>query len=170
MTEQTQSGPQQSPIDKRYVEVQATISKYFEQTKLGNLVSMNEVEHYLTLNQTDRRKLLPKEAAEASLVLTQQAAYIQAEVNRQFAVSEWCVDQIDGIIGPKIHQYGSKWTTKEYKRKAAVIDSDAATKLEKIRLEALLRFNALNYLPSYLHKVAHSYETLARTFVGREIQ
>lgn len=171
MTEPTTSGQQPSnTVDKRYEEIKQTISDYYQQVKLGNLISNNEVERYLKLGTVERRKLDPREAAEASLVLTQQAAYIQTEINRHVAVQDWCVEQIDGIISKTINNYGTQYTPKELKRKAAVRESDAATKLERIRLHAQLRINTLNYLPTYLHKVAQSYEALARTFIGREMR
>jgi hypothetical protein len=171
MTEPTTSGQQPSnTVDKRYEEIKQTISDYYQQVKLGNLISNNEVERYLKLGTVERRKLDPREAAEASLVLTQQAAYIQTEINRHLAVQDWCVEQIDGIISKTINNYGTRYTPKELRRKAAVRESDAATKLERIRLHAQLRINTLNYLPTYLHKVAQSYEALARTFIGREMR
>jgi hypothetical protein len=172
MTEQTQTGQKSSKntVDKRYDEIKTTIDSYYQQVKLGSLVSNNEVEKFLTLGATERRKLDPRQAAEAALILTQQAAYIQTEINRHIAVQDWCTEQIDGIVSTTFQNYGSQYTPKEYKRKAAIRESDAATKLERIRLHAQLRINTLNYLPTYLHRVAQSYEVLARTFVGREIQ
>jgi hypothetical protein len=171
MTETTTTGKQSSnTVDSRYKEIKQTIIGYYQQVKLGNLISNNEVEKYLKLGTVDRRKLDPRQAAEASLILTQQAAYIQTEINQHLAVSDWCVEQIDGIISKTINNYGTQYTAKEYKRKAAIRESDAATKLERIRLHAQLRINALNYLPTYLHRVAQSYEVLARTSIGREMR
>lgn len=171
MTEQTTNGTQpSSSIHDKYKEIEQTINQYFQQIKLGNLISNNEVERFLTLSSTERRKLDPRQAAEASLILTQQAAYIQTELNRQIAASEWCAAQIDGIISKVINNYGTQYTPKELKRKAAIQESEAATKLERLRLQAQIRINALNYLPTYLHKVAQSYEALARTYTIREMQ
>ena len=159
----------QTPIEAKVQQIHKTISTYFDQVKLGKLVSSNEVEHYMTLKADERRKLNSREAAEASLILSQQAAYIQAEINRHKAVAEWCNEQIDGLISKIIHQYGTQYTSKELKRKIVILDSDTATKLETIRIEAMLRVNSLNYLPPYIQNVAHSYEILTRTYIGREM-
>jgi len=160
MAEQTET------VYDRLLSIKQMLKEYDIKIGLGQLVCSNEVNQYLTMKQNEIRKLPPHECGEASVLLSQEAAFIQSETNKHLAVINWCNEAITCIIAAKVDQYGTRYTPFDYRRSLAIKDNELATDIHKVVLDERLRIDSMEYMSNALRNVARSFDTLQQTKRG----
>lgn len=150
-------------LQEKHSKVQKLLNDYPNKVGLGGLVASNDVQKFLTVTQSEIRRMSAEECGEASVVLNQSATYIQLEINRIQADIDWCEQYIHFLISESIANCGSQYTPFEYRKEIAIKQNDVATKLKSIVVQAQLRLQTLSYMPNQLRATSLSFSNLQQT-------
>jgi len=150
-------------VEEKHGRIQMLIKRYPSEVGLGLLRPANEVERFLTMTSTELRRLSAEECGEASIIINQEATYIQLQLNMIKADINWCNKYIEWLIARTITQYGTKYTPFEYRRLLASRDNDVAMKLHQIIANAEAKAECLAYIPNQLTAAAKSFSELQQT-------
>lgn len=124
----------------------------------------NESRRLLALPPAALKRLTAAECGEAAFTLMQFAFYVQRAVNRQQARARWADESIRRMVAPRLGAVAGH--SMDERRLLAVRESDAATRADRLRVEALLRLDRLSYLAGRVHEVARALMSLQKTRLG----
>lgn len=150
-------------VDQKHQKIAALLEDYPEKIGIGKLKPVNEVNHFLTIEQSELRRMSAEECGEASVILNQSATYVQLEQNKISADIEWCESYLQFIIAGEIGNIGTQYMPYEYRKALAIKQNDVAMSLQGIITKAKLRMNLLNYLPNQLRNLSASFADLQQT-------
>lgn len=150
-------------FEEKHEKIQQLIKRYVEKVGLGNIQPKSEVEKFLNISQAEIRRMSDEECGEASVILNQEATYVQLEINRLQADLNWCNGYIEFIIANNIDNTGGKYTPYEYRRVLAIKENDVAVKVQKIINNIKLQIDAIHYIPNHLECISKSFEYLQNT-------
>ncbi len=150
-------------LQDKHDKVQKLLQDYPIKVGLGSLAPNNDVQKFLTVTQSEIRRMSAEECGEASVILNQAATYIQLEINRVQADIDWCEQYIHFLISDTIANCGSQYTPFEYRKEIAIKQNDVATKLKSIVVQAQLRLQVLSYMPNQLRATSLSFSNLQQT-------
>lgn len=130
---------------------------------LGRLSANNDIEKYLNLSQAELRRMSAEECGEAAYIISRAMTYLQLEVNKVQADTNWCEQYIDWIISKTLHAVGSQYLPVQYKRMLAIRQDDTAKELYAIVVSAKARLDSMNFVTAQLRGVLTSFEGLQQT-------
>jgi len=129
------------------------LDSYEKKIGLGN-IGESDVGIYLNMNQDLLRKFSPDDCADGAYLLTQEALYVQHEINKYQAQADWAKSRIDKEISGQLDQYGSRFATFETRKVLAIKNNSYAAELQGIVDRAQRIIARLSYLPNKLHDLA----------------
>jgi hypothetical protein len=146
-----------SEIQRIVNEIQNDIGRLYLNVGLGGLSANNEVQCYLKMPQKEIGQLSPHECGEAAVLLNQEAVFIQLQINKLKATTNWCRKKIVQSICKDIHTYGGKYTPYDYKHAIAVAEDSVTQELNSIKIDLELTLDALIDLPGILRNLAYTF-------------
>lgn len=105
-----------------------------------------EVDEYLSMSKAQLEALTPTQCCEVAAYLSAYSIYLQKQINRETAKSQWAESNLKLLLGRLIQEFDDY--AYEAKKVQAIRSSEVATKLEKLRIISQARVTTLNYLPS----------------------
>jgi len=146
--------------EERNTKVQIDLGKmndfldgYEKKIGLSN-ISESDVSQYLNMNQDMLRKLTPDDCAEGAYLLTQEALFIQHEINKHQAQLDWAQARINKEIAPDLNNFGGRFATFETRQILAIKNNGYASELQTIVDKAQRIITRIAYLPNKLHDLA----------------
>jgi vacuolar-type H+-ATPase subunit D/Vma8 len=118
------------------------------------------------MKQGELRKLSPIECGEASVLLCQEAAYLQSEINQSQIIVNWCKKEISKLIATEIDNVGSKYTPYEYRRILAIKQNNTASELDKILIAEESIIESVVYMANSLRSLSTVFDSLQKTKRG----
>lgn len=140
------------------------VDKVLDEYESSNKIKVNvpnEAEKYLNIELDELRKLSIVELAEASYILSRFSLYIQKLYNKEMTRVAWAEHNITRCITKILSQYNAP--SREERRHLAILDNEAAKKLDDIRNYAQLRSNRLAFISSKIVEVSKSLNELRTT-------
>ena len=128
--------------------------KQFESSLGIKSLSGSDVDKWLTMTQAMLNKLSEEDCAEGAYLLSQEATFIQFQLNVLQSKMDWCKRRIDKIIAPIIKTELQRYMDNALKRSLAVSSNDTAEQLQKIYDETSSYHARLAYLPTGLRAQA----------------
>mgnify|MGYP001174833270 CR=1 FL=1 len=135
--------------DERWEEVEKALKQFEVAVGLGSL-GPTEVDKWLNISPQKLNKMSEEDCAEASYLLTQEATFIQSQINTLQSKIDWCNRKINSIIAPIIKTQITRYMENELKRAYAVKQDDVAERLQQISNEASSYHSRLVYMPNSL--------------------
>lgn len=122
-------------------------------------VSKDLVEKYM--NQQNVSSLTLDECGEAALILSQYSYYIQTVINKEKALIRWTNYSIEQVVTRDIDKYiGYKY---EERLSKAIVNNDYASKVNKLKVNAEIKVERLQFLASKIDSIAKIYIELSQT-------
>jgi hypothetical protein len=153
-------------IDEQLKDLKGYLAKHNQKLGLGQLVSSNETNRYLTMSQGEIQRMTAQECGTAAVILSQAAAFIQSENNREQAIARWCKQVITKAIAGEITQVGTQYLPYEYRRELAIAQDDFTEEVYAIQRVAESRVDNMAYMSSSLRNLASVFESLQQTKRG----
>ena len=147
-------------VDQQYRQIDEILLSYQQKMHLAKLVVHNEVEEFLNKSFVELKQMTRVECAEAAVLLSEEALYVQLQVNKETAIIKWADKLINELIAGKVSNYGDQYTSSEHRVILAIKNNEAAQKLDQIRTQAQLRVDSMFFVMSHLRQVASSLEKL----------
>ncbi len=119
----------------------------------------DEAVHYLELLSGDRKKLTPDECAEAAVVLSQYAAHLTREAQREEADAVLLKERVRQVVRDRLAQ--QKGYGLEERMLMAVAEDKAAGDLDGLRVAAEVKAKRLAYFSNRVDRVSQAYRDLA---------
>lgn len=129
------------------------LDSYEQKIGIGNIGESN-VDQYLNMNQDMLRKLSPEDCAEGAYILTQEALFVQHEINKHQAQMDWASARIAKTISGELDQYGGRFATFDTRKILAIKHNSYASELQGIVDKAQRIITRISYLPNKLHDLA----------------
>jgi hypothetical protein len=156
---QTTNGENESlpePKSKVQQEVDAVdsyLKEYMGRTGLAGL-SSTEVSPYLSMTEAKLKALSAEGCATGAYLLTQEALFVQGELNRYQAKLDFLKGKIKRTIAGKISEYGGRFATAENREILAIKDNSYAQELlgEANKYERIIV--SLQYIPTQLRHLS----------------
>lgn len=142
------------------------LDRYKKVSGIGELFGVSEVQRYLRMREAEINKLPATECGVAAVLLCQEAAFIQTEINKHQAIMDWCERSINVCIAGTVTGVGDRYTPFEYRRELAIKENEVATKLNDISREYKLLVDSMAYIPTTLRNLASKFESLQQTKRG----
>ena len=149
MTKKMTGEPISKKIDEDWSKVEEALQQFEKRIGLGGLAP-SAVTNLLTLTPAALNKMSGEDCAEGALLLSQEATYIQSQLNVLQSKMDWCKRRIDKIIAPIIRSQLQRYMDASYKRALAVKEDDVADRLQAVYDEAASYHSRLSYLPTSL--------------------
>jgi hypothetical protein len=159
--------PNLEASESKHQKVQALLDRYEKEVGLPTNTAPGtetELSTYLNMPRDQLAKLHPDECGEIAYRLGQFAVYLQRLVNKENSVSNWAELALNDIIAKAYNQY-DKYTKYEMRLALVTNENNYAMSLHKIRTNALLRVERLNFLSTGLKNLS---DTLLQIKRGRE--
>jgi len=160
---------QNGTISDKLERIKKFLSDYNYKVGLGNLVTNNEVNRYIVMTQNEIKNLSALECGEASVLLCQEAVFIQNEINKHQAISSWCERSITKLIASTIDNVGNKYTPFEYRKELAIKQHEVASQLDMVMRQEKLRVDAMLFLTNSLRNLSYAFDQLQQTKRGMKI-
>lgn len=157
MTEKTGNKLSQT-VEKEWEQVEAALQQFEQRIGIGGLAA-TDLDDWLTLDVKQLDKISAEECANASLLLSQEATYIQSQLNSLQSKMDWCKRRIDRIIAPILRQ-STRYMDADCKRSLAITQDDVAEKLNSVYNETASYHARLTYLPNSLRAQADKFTKL----------
>lgn len=123
------------------------LPKYSEQ-----LLPVDELNEYLSMDRTLLEKLTPQDCAEISYRLSQYAFHVQRTLNRELARFNWAEERIKEIIADEINNYkGYGYLEKSTQ---AIKHNSKAQSINNVKKYAKQRADRLSFIASNLKNLA----------------
>lgn len=116
------------------------------------LLPMEELNQYLTMDRNSLEKLSPEDCAQISYRLGQFSFHIQRSVNRENARYNWADETIKESIADEINNYKGYGYIE--KSSQAIKHNDKASSLNKIKKYAKQRSDRLTYISSSIKNLS----------------
>lgn len=113
---------------ERLKEYESVLDQYNVKIGVAHILYHTEVNAIMLYNGDELRGLSAEECGEGAFILSNYAAFIQMEYNRQKARVEWAETELTKIIGSTGDRYGDGYTKYEL-RKARCIADDSSAKV-----------------------------------------
>lgn len=136
-------------LDERWEKVESALKQFETAVGLSGL-GPTEVDKWLNLSQKQLNKLSAEDCAEGAYLLSQEATFIQMQLNTLQSKIDWCNRQINSIIAPIIKNQITRYMENELKRAYAIKQDDVAEGLQNIANEASSYHARLLYIPNSL--------------------
>ena len=140
-------------LDERWDEVAKALQQFEGAVGLGS-IGPTEVDKWLSISPQKLNKMSAEDCAEASYLLTQEATFVQSQINTLQSKIDWCNRKINSIIAPIIKNQITRYMENELKRAYAVKQDDVAERLQQIANEASSYHSRLIYIPNSLRAQA----------------
>jgi hypothetical protein len=140
-------------LDERWEEVEKALKQFEVAVGLGS-IGPTEVDKWLSISPQKLNKMSAEDCAEASYLLTQEATFVQSQINTLQSKIDWCNRKINSIIAPIIKNQITRYMENELKRAYAVKQDDVAERLQQIANEASSYHSRLIYIPNSLRAQA----------------
>ena len=140
-------------VEADWERVEAALKQFETLIGIGGLCA-TEVECWLNLTQQQLNKLSPEDCGEGAFLLTQEATFIQCQLNVLQSKMDWCKRRIDKIIAPIIRSQLQRYMDADLKRSLAVQQDDVAEKLQQLYDKTHSYHTRLAYLPTGLRAQA----------------
>jgi hypothetical protein len=118
-----------------------------------------EATRLLTITPAELAALDRQQREDAAFTLEQFALFLQKSINREVARSHWAEERLKKVLGvkmPKHHAYSY-----EERRALALEGDEDAQRLERVRMEAVLRIDRASFLSNRI-------ASLAKTLLGSQ--
>lgn len=132
---------------------------------LGFVEIEDEARKYLTMTPSLLRKLTAQECGEGAYALLQFSWRLQQAINRENGRVRWARASVRKIIATKVRTMSGN--SFEERKMLAVRSDDAASKLNDIKVKALLRVERISFLSNKASDLAHSLMALQSTKRGK---
>jgi hypothetical protein len=159
------SGPTASS-EERLRQIDALLDDYERSLGLpaGTPPMQSEATKLLEMEPSLLRKLTPEQAGEAAVILSVYAFHLQRAVNKEQSRVAWAEESIRKAITAQVgQQRGSSF---EERKMLAVRGDDAASKLDRIRVQARLRVERLAFLARQAEAIVRSLLSLQQAKRG----
>lgn len=134
------------------------LDKYLDSIGVNSIISNPEVEELLTLKRQELEAMTPEQLGESAYLLSQYAAFVKKQINRNRNRVFWAQDRLDMLIGIEFSKY--KLQNEVVKHDVVVSrivsGNSVAGKLKSVILHAQGRLNELEDLPFALNNMAKS--------------
>jgi len=125
----------------------------------------SEATRLLALDHSQLPRMSAVECGEAAVVLLFFSAHLQRAVNVESSRVRWADESIKRLIGAKLgHQKGYGY---EERRLGAISQNQAAQKLERIRVHALIRQDRISFLAAKVEALAKALDGLRQAKRGQ---
>jgi hypothetical protein len=154
------SGEEKSSVDQRAAALQADLDEFENRHGLPPLGEPNvELLKYLDLTAAQLKGMDAEECGIGSVLLAQYSAYLQRVNNQERASIDWCEDNLQAIIRPRLPKvFGYSW---EERRSNAIGESDQAKRFEQLMVAAKSRSARIGYLAGKVENTARRLAELA---------
>lgn len=116
------------------------------------LLPMEELNQYLTMDRNSLEKLSPEDCAQISYRLGQFSFHVQRSVNRENARYNWADETLKEVIADEINNYKGYGYIE--KSSQAIKHNDKAASLNKIKKYAKQRSDRLTYISSSIKNLS----------------
>jgi hypothetical protein len=166
MTKKMTGEPISKKIDEDWSKVEEALQQFEKRIGLGGL-EPSAVTNLLTLTPAALNKMSVEDCAEGALLLSQEATYIQSQLNMLQSKMDWCKRRIDKIIAPIIRSQLQRYMDASYKRALAIKEDDVADRLQAVYDETASYHSRLSYLPTSLRSQADKLSKYQETKRGQ---
>lgn len=163
MSQDQQSLPQSQ---KEQLEFMDNILNEYEKSHKIQFTAPNDIDKYLNLELEQLRKMSPVDIAEVSYLLSRFSGYVQKQYNIEMVRMNWAEHQIKKVITGQLHQY--KAPSYEERKQLAIMDNEAARKLDEIRNYAKLRAERVAFISTKLNDMSRSLIDLQKARRGND--
>jgi hypothetical protein len=140
------------------------IEVYLENKRgLTQLKVHNYVEKYINMPQEEMRRLEQSECAEAGLILTRYAGYVQECYNKELSRLNWAEAEIRRAITPELNQYNKAYQTYEERKALAIAGNEYTARLEELRTWAQTLVDRLAFMAQRIDAIARAYFNLQQS-------
>ena len=140
-------------LDERWEEVEKALKQFEVAVGLGS-IGPTEVDKWLSISPQKLNKMSAEDCAEASYLLTQEATFVQSQINTLQSKIDWCNRKINSIIAPIVKNQITRYMESELKRAYAIEQDDVAQGLQNIANESSSYHSRLVYMPNSLRAQA----------------
>jgi len=142
-------------IEERLKEVEGELDEFENACSLPAKCPFeveNESKRLLELVPSVLKSMTATQCGEASYTLQQFSFYLQKAVNKEQSRIAWAEECIKRIISSAINQVNGK--SYDERKTKAIVQNDAASKLDKIRVESQSRLNRISFLSQKVEMLA----------------
>jgi hypothetical protein len=140
--------------------VEKIVEDYQTKKGISSIKVKNGVDLYINMGKAELKTLSREECAEACVILTNYAAYLQEVYNKEVARANWAESEIKRILASQTKQYYAP--SHEERKAMAIKDNEYASALSKVKTWAQNVADRLSFMAHRIDAIAKAYQQLSQ--------
>jgi len=128
---------------------------------IGNLLSKNNVEYYLNIDNKKIAELSTHQCIEAAVILSRYSIFLQQQYNRLSTVIQFCNNEMHRIVSEAIINEFDQYTPYKYRRLVAIQKNPIAQEYYNIIKTLKIKLGNIFGLKEKIEELSIKFEKLA---------
>jgi hypothetical protein len=154
-------------IDTKLQEFIKSLDDYEQRIQLITPQKPSDIDLYMDIAAEKLKLMTDDECGTAAVKLTQYNIYLQREINRQVAIKNWAMANINAFIAESWDQY-DKYIKVDIRQYLIEKENSAAARLNKIYITASTRVDSLSYITGRIDAQSQALLALQQTKRNRK--
>lgn len=149
-------------IEDKLAATVKVLDDYSKGVGLDTIQYNSDVEIVLKLNFESLSKMSADELASSAFILDQYALFLQRQINREKAKTNWAKSNLDVVVAENGQNF-DKYTKYELRIATIIKENDIARNLNQIIVKATTRLDELDFVATRIASMATKLETLHKS-------
>lgn len=154
-------------IDAKLQDFIKSLDDYEQRIQLTTPQKPLDIDQYMDISADKLKLMTDDECGTAAVKLTQYNIFLQREINRQVAIKNWAMSNINAFIAETWDQY-DKYIKTDIRQYLIEKENTAAARLNKIYITASSRVDALAYITGRIDSQSQALLALQQTKRNRK--